>query len=696
MAVITKPTCPSTPKRDRPGEAKPCTTSAVPSATPVASFVRTWASEACRFAAGGLLATGIAAPGAYAQATQDASIISDGDSRFSLPVPEGWDASSGGSAVAIMGPDEGVEIHVAAFDRLPPDELAVAMWSLVDPGHSAPLPERTPMPSREGIEETWLYEYQPADGLVTRVTVETGEQGGFVTIIRGPLAELERRAAQVALITTGLDIAGVEETDLSDIDPALSAGDLGLLRDYIREAMESMDVPGTSVAVVLDGEVVLLEGFGVRERGREDMVTAETRMMIGSTGKTMTSMLVASLADEGRLAWDTPVQTILPQFAMADPELSRRITVRHLLCACTGVPRRDLEFIFNADSLTAEQIIDSVRTFEVFTGFGEAFQYSNQLIGSAGWAAAAASGAEWGHLNQGYMDAMQARIFEPIGMVNTTFSPEEVQGTDDYAMPHELTVGGPRAPIPIRDERAAIAVAPAGAPWSTAEDMSLYLLTLMNTGTTPDGVTVASPENLGEVWTPQVAVDGNTSYGLGWFLEDYHHLELIHHGGNTLGFTSDLAFLPEAGLGIVVLTNARAANTFADSVRFRLFELAFDLPERAGSQAELAWGNEQNELLSLTNASAVKWAEVETLLGRYSNPDLGEVEVSYSDGSLIMDAGEFSLEFRSTENLNDATAQFVATSGLLVGMPLTPSLEGSERALVFGEGATEYLFTAVP
>ena len=218
----------------------------------------------------------------------------------------------------------------------------------------------------------------------------------------------------------------------------------------------------------------------------------------------------------------------------------------------------------------------------------------------------------------------------------------------------------------------------------------------MNTGTTPDGVTVASPENLGEVWPPQVAVDGNTSYGLGWFLEDYHHLERVHHCGNTLRFTSDLAFLPEARLGIVVLTNARAANTFADSVRLRLFELAFDLPKRAGSQAELAWRNEQNELPSLTNASAVEWAEVETLLGPYSNTDLGEVEVSYSDGSLIMDAGEFSLEFRSTKNLDGATAQFVATSGLLVGMPLAPSLKRPEQALVFGEGATEYLFTAVP
>jgi hypothetical protein len=219
----------------------------------------------------------------------------------------------------------------------------------------------------------------------------------------------------------------------------------------------------------------------------------------------------------------------------------------------------------------------------------------------------------------------------------------------------------------------------------------------MKRGSSPDGVTVASPENLGEVWTPQVAVDAVTSYGLGWFLEDYHGLQLIHHGGNTLGFTSDLAFLPDAGLGIVVLTNARAANSFADSVRFRLFELAFDLPERAGNQAELAWANQQSELLSEAAAARpIEPAEAEALTGRYSNPDLGEVEVSYADGSLILDAGEFSMAFRSTEGIENASAPFVATTGLLVGMPLAVSSEGEERALVFGEGAIEYRFNAAP
>jgi len=656
----------------------------------------TWVRWVQVMTAGAVLALTTAAPAAFAQEAADVGSISDEQGRFALPVPVGWDASTGDGAVALVSPEEGVEVHVAAFDQLPPDELVAAMWAIVDPSFSAPLPEPSAVPSREGVEETWLYDYRPSGGQLNQVVVEMAEQGGFVTIVRGRLADAQRRAAQVAQITTGLEITGVEEIDLSGLDPALTAEDLEALRSYIDQAMTSMDVPGTSVAVVLDGEVVLLEGFGVRERGREEPVTPSTLMMIGSTGKTMTSLLVAHLADKGRLTWDTPVQEILPEFALADPEISRQVTIRHLLCACTGVPRRDFEFAFNADTLTAEQIIASLQTFEVFTGFGEAFQYSNQLIGTAGWAAAAANGAEWGYLNQGYFDAMQAEIFGPLGMTNTMFSLEQVQSSGNYSMPHELTAGGSRAPIPVKDERIVLAVAPAGAPWSTAEDMSRYLATLMNRGTSPDGVTVASPENLGEVWTPQVAVDANASYGLGWFLQDYQGLQLIHHGGNTLGFTTDLAFLPDVGLGIVVLTNARAATSFAESIRFRLFELAFDLPERAGPQAELAWANQKSELPDLTAARPIEPAEVEGLTGRYSNPDLGEVEVSYADGSLIFDAGEFSMAFRSTEDIANASAPFVATTGLLIGEPLAVSREGEARALIFGEGATEYRFDPAP
>ena len=102
------------------------------------------------------------------------------------------------------------------------------------------------------------------------------------------------------------------------------------------------------MAVVQGGEVVFLQGFGVREFGQPEPVTADTLLGIGSVTKSFSLLLTATLVDAGRLSWDTPLVDLLPTFAVADPALSPRLTARDAFCACTGLPRRDFEFIFNA------------------------------------------------------------------------------------------------------------------------------------------------------------------------------------------------------------------------------------------------------------------------------------------------------------------------------------------------------------
>jgi CubicO group peptidase (beta-lactamase class C family) len=251
--------------------------------------------------------------------------------------------------------------------------------------------------------------------------------------------------------------------------------------------------------------------------------------------------------------------------------------MRNLVCACTGVPRRDPEFLFNANSLTAEDIVDSLRGFDIVTAFGEAYQYSNQMVASGGYIAGLAGSGRTDDLYSGYLEQMQQRVFDPIGMSHTTFSFEEATASPDYATPHGQNVIFEYGPVPVSHERTLIPLAPAGGSWSNARDMARYLITELNEGVSLDGVRVVSAENLGSPG-PQVPVDAVSSYGLGWFVDKYKGLQLLHHGGNTLGFTTDLAFLPQADLGIVVLANARASDHFNQAVRFRLFELAFEQP----------------------------------------------------------------------------------------------------------------------
>ena len=140
----------------------------------------------------------------------------------------------------------------------------------------------------------------------------------------------------------------------------LTSERLATFEAYVTAKLAEAGVPGAAVAVVQGGEVVFLQGFGVREIGQPDPITADTLLRIGSVTKSFSSLLTATLVDAGRLSWDTPLVDLLPTFAVADAALTPRLTTRDAFCACTGLPRRDFEFIFNADELTPELLIEGM------------------------------------------------------------------------------------------------------------------------------------------------------------------------------------------------------------------------------------------------------------------------------------------------------------------------------------------------
>ncbi|MBK8047691.1 MAG: beta-lactamase family protein [Anaerolineales bacterium] len=191
------------------------------------------------------------------------------------------------------------------------------------------------------------------------------------------------------IITTGFKISGLEEEDLTGIAPlTVTPAITEPLEAFIEDYMEKFDIPGAAVGIVQNGSVVYARGFGVANPETGAPMTPETNLMIGSTGKSLTTLMMGTLVDDGLMTWDTPVVELFPAFKVKDPELSKTITMRNLVCACTGVPRRDFEFLFNAQEQKAEDIVASLGDFEFFTKFGEAFQYSNQMVGTAGYVAA--------------------------------------------------------------------------------------------------------------------------------------------------------------------------------------------------------------------------------------------------------------------------------------------------------------------
>jgi CubicO group peptidase (beta-lactamase class C family) len=582
-------------------------------------------------------------PISFAQDEEAANLYEDPGSLFSVPIPTNWSVEQKDGYALFTDVDKGIKVYVTA---VPSEDSAKAIadaWKKVDPAFDIEIKDTQTPPPSDGLEEIVVVNYDTPQDRIAQGFAQKYQGNVYVLLIDGVTDVVAKRNSQIGIIASGLKITALEETSLADATPKpFDDAAKGELEAFITQNLEPSKIPGAVVAIVQNGEVVYEGAFGVKELGKEDPITVDTNMMIGSTGKSLTTMMMGTLVDDGKMTWDTPAQEILPSFAVKDPELSKTITMRNLVCACTGVPRRDNELIFNATELSAEDIVVSLQGFEFFTDFGEAFQYSNQMVGTGGYLAAIAGGAKENELFQGYQDVLQEKVLSPIGMNDTTISFDVVKERGNYALPHGLAISGERVALPLEQEQILSPIAPAGAHWSTAPDMARYMITELNKGVSPDGTQVISEENLLETWTPQVPVSDTENYGLGWFVGEYKGIQFINHGGNTLGFTSSFGFFPDKNLGVLVLTNAQGSNSFNESVAARVFELLFE--QASEVQANLDFGYEQEKkVFADIRADQVK-LDVETVtpfVGTYSNDALGDITIALEGDVLTMDAGEF-------------------------------------------------------
>jgi CubicO group peptidase (beta-lactamase class C family) len=173
--------------------------------------------------------------------------------------------------------------------------------------------------------------------------------------------------------------------------------------------------------------------------------------------------------------------------------------------------------------------------------------------------------------------------------------------------------------------------------------MANYLILQLNQGIAASGARVVSSENLLYTWDPKVQIDSGATYGLGLVNEQYHGLRVMYHSGGTAGYTSEMVFLPEVGLGIIVLDN-QMLSAFPMAARIRIMELMFGLEPvyhqtLKENTRSTRWQITQLKLVAIKHHGL---EEVSTLLGKYENEIIGEVEISLTEGGdLLFDAGEW-------------------------------------------------------
>jgi CubicO group peptidase (beta-lactamase class C family) len=440
------------------------------------------------------------------------------------------------------------------------------------------------------------------------------------------------------------------------------------LDQFVNSALQTAAVPGASVAVVLNGQIVYERAVGVKDRVAGGAVNANTQFMMGSTSKPVTTMLMAAIADTGAAGWNTRAQTILPSFRVADTSKSAQITLRDLVCNCVGAPRKDFELIYRANSLTPNAVVSSVAGYAVDTVFGSQFSYNNQLVATGGWlSAAAGAGGSTSDLAASYANQLQTRVFDKVGMGATTGSFNGVTARGNFAKPHGNDLQWLAQPQVIAYENFAKAISPAGGLWTTSGDLARFVITQLQRGVAPTSLRVASEASLTETWKPQVSVSSGVSYGLGLYISSSDERRVLSHDGNTLGFSSAMSFLPDHNVGAVALAN-RQGTPFSQAVRSRALQLLFDKADTITAQFNAAVVQAKNSTVALgLNLADVNQTQAQPYLGAWNSAELAQIELKANGASLDYKAQSFTARLRHQ----------LRTDGQLAWMMFSPPLAGA-------------------
>jgi CubicO group peptidase (beta-lactamase class C family) len=429
-------------------------------------------------------------------------------SGATLKVATEWSVTELKDGLTLEDPEKQLKIEVVEVDASAGLSAGIsAAWSGRRPDFSRQELSASDSPDREGWDlHRWAeYKVSPEESRTVSALASKKGSRAVVLLTDGSLAAVQRRGSQGALVYGSLRPGGyVRETYLGRTPRPLDAARVDELKKFIDQIRVAADVPGVSV-VLSDKDATLIEqGFGVRERGRPESVTADSLYIVASNTKALTTLLLAKLVDEGRFGWETPVVEVDPSFQTGDPDLTGRVLVKHLVCACTGLPRQDFEWLFTFDRSSPQGQLDVLATMKPTTELGALYQYSNPLASAAGYIAARAikPGVE---LGQAYDEVMRDKIFRPLGMNRTTFSFDEALKAD-HASPHSWDLSLKNVPIEMELNHSVLPVRPAGGAWSSVRDYARYVRLELDNGRLPDGSTFVTKKNLLERRVPQVRV----------------------------------------------------------------------------------------------------------------------------------------------------------------------------------------------
>lgn len=454
-------------------------------------------------------------------------------------------------------------------------------------------------------------------------------------------------AALAARPSWALEVAANDDASLAEAVDA-----------YVGKAMEAWpDQPALGVAVVRDGKTILARGYGVKRQGHAARADEHTLFAIASNTKNVTAAALAILVDEGKVKWDEPVKTYLPDFRLVDPYITDHVTVRDTLShrAGFGLGAGDLLFWPNSDRTRAE-VLAQAAFVPIENGFRAEYDYCNLMFVVAGAVIEAASGQSWEAF-------VQSRILDRVGMAETV-PLARLADPAKSALPHgrigpPLRYQGEMQPIgeSIVEVWNWDSAAAAGGLCATPTDWAKWIAVRLNEGLLPDGSRLFSEETAREMWKPNIIVGSSagptaelpnraiaSTYAMGFQVQDYRGERLISHGGGSPGGISATVLIPGRKTGFCVFSNAEESFLLR-ALRSGISDLCMgkvDVDWIADSKRREKEGIDKSlaaaaEIDARQRAGAAPSMPLEAYAGTWRDPWYGDIVISRRDGGLWLD-----------------------------------------------------------
>ena len=637
-----------------------------------------------------------------AQAEQSAASATDatpvdvaGDTA-TIGVPPGWVQSKSGTATILTAPEGDFMIAlVPVYAAIDAKEAVTKAWAQVKPDFARPLRLAQQEPGRDGWDSIHdiSYDIPPADkqyafGAALR-------KGDVYTVVlgEGALATLAKRGGQLGQLAGSLRPKGFSKESFAGMATLPLNGErIAEIKRFTSDSMKSLKIPGVGLALIENGKVVYEGGLGVKDLQTGAPVDQDTQFMIASNTKGMATLLLATLVDEGKLDWNRPVTDYMPEFRLGSAETTRKVLVKHLVCACTGLPRKDMQWLFNTKPGTpANDTFVQLAATEPTSGFGEVFQYNNLMASAAGYLAARIIYPKM-ELGAAFDRTMQERIFDPLDMKSTTLS-NRIAVAGNWARPYDTDLADKLSLVDMAYNDTIMPYRPAGGAWSTSHDMAHYVMNELKEGVLPSGKRMVSADNLLIRRARGVPTGNNTWYGMGLEDDATFGVSVIQHGGSMFGYKSNWFAIPSAGVGMVVLTNSEYGYALADALKRKLLEVLYNgKPEAAEDVASTVERRAASEAKFRSQlVYPVPAASSATIIGSYSNPELGPLKISRDGDRLLLRATSIWSELATKPN-DDGTTSIVTISPGIGGESMLIGNKNGVVTLTLNDGQHDYVW----